>query len=162
MRDMATVTRWRNDPELIKTLGAPFRYINPETDQLWFENYMKNRGRAVRLAICTEDDDSILGLTSLLDIDPINQSCTFHIMVGQENQGKGAGTFGLHEIIRHGFLNLNLRRIELEVLETNSRGIHIYEKMGFVYEGRRRQAIYKQGRFQDILIYSLLRDEFLA
>lgn len=159
---METVTRWRNDPEVINSLGAPFRYINPETDRRWFENYMNNRSHAVRLAICTDEDDSILGLASLLDIDPINQSCTFHIMVGRENQGKGAGTFGVRELTRHAFDNLNLKRVELTVLESNKRAIHVYEKMGYVYEGCRRQAVYKQGRFHNQLLYSVLKDEFKA
>ena len=157
---METVTRWRNDEEVIGSLGAPFRYINPETDRRWFENYMQNRSRAVRLAICTEEDDRILGLASLLDIDQLNQSCTIHMMIGRENQGKGAGTFGMRELTRHAFRNLNLRRVELEVLESNSRGIHIYEKLGYVREGCKRQAVYKQGRFRNVLLYSALRDEF--
>lgn len=67
-KDIKEINKWRNDPELISFLGAPFRYINEEIDMLWFDNYMKNRHIFVRLAI-VGDDDKILGLASLTNID---------------------------------------------------------------------------------------------
>ena len=157
---MEIVNRWRNDPALISQLGANFRYINPEVDRRWFENYMNNRSRAVRCAVCTEESDSVLGMVSLLDIDNLNQSGVFHIMIGPEGQGRGAGSFALREMLKHAFYNLNLQRVELEVLEENARARHVYEKAGFVLEGRKRRAVYKEGRFLDVMMYSILKEEF--
>jgi RimJ/RimL family protein N-acetyltransferase len=48
----------------------------------------------------------------------------------------------------------------LDVYETNPRAIRSYEKAGFVHEGRKRQAMFKDGRFFDILIMSVLRQEW--
>ena len=160
-RDLKEINKWRNDSELIASLGAPFRYINAEVDEKWFDSYMSNRGSAVRCAIVDENKDVILGLVSLVAIDHLNQSAEFHIMIGnKENQGKGIGTYAVKEMLHHAFYNLNLRRIELAVLEDNQRAQKLYEKVGFVREGVKRQAKYKHGKFVNMIIYSLLLDEF--
>lgn len=131
-KDLETINRWRNDPELIACLGAPYRYINLEVDMKWFENYMGNRNGAVRCAVTEEDSDEILGLVSLVSIDYMNQSAEFHIMVGEaENQGKGVGTFAVESMLHHAFYHMNLQRIELTVLASNFRAQHLYEKCGF-------------------------------
>lgn len=160
-KDLPIINRWRNDAELIALLGAPFRYINLDVDMKWFDGYMSNRGNAVRCAITKENDDTILGLVSLVSINYMNQSAEFHIMIGdKENQGQGMGTFAVNEMLKHAFYNMNLQRVELTVLEDNERARHLYEKCGFVYEGRKRQAKFKNGRFLDMLLYSILRQEY--
>ena len=60
-KDLPAINKWRNDPELIALLGAPFRYINLDVDTRWYESYMGNRGSAVRCAITEDDKDEILG-----------------------------------------------------------------------------------------------------
>ena len=160
--DMKIINEWRNNPEIISCLGAPYRYINPEVDNSWYDNYLKNRATAVRCAIFDEDTSKLVGIVSLVGIDHLNQSAEFHILIGSEaNQGKGAGTFATKEILKHAFLNLNLHRVELTVLESNKRAIRLYEKIGFVREGTKRAAKYKNGAFVDMYIYSLLKDEYL-
>ena len=159
--DIATINRWRNDKELIDSLGAPFRYINEAVDEKWFDNYMMHRENTVRCAIVYEDKDVILGMISLVSVDYINQSAALHIMIGdKENQGKGMGMFAVNEMLRHAFYNMNLRRIELTVLEENERATKLYEKAGFVREGLKRCARYKNGKFVNVLVYSILREEY--
>lgn len=160
--DLPIINSWRNSFELVETLGGPFRYINLEVDIKWFDNYMSNRGNAVRCAIVDENDDSkILGLVSLTPIDQLNQCAEFHIMIGEDNQGRGIGTYAVAEMLRHAFYNMNLHRVELTVLEYNKRAQHLYEKVGFSREGVKRKAAYKNGRFVDVLLYSILREEFM-
>lgn len=159
--DLEVINHWRNDPELISNLGAPFRYINYEVDKRWYESYMNNRGNNVRCSI-VDETDMILGLVSLVSIDYMNQSAVFNIMIGDKNkQGKGIGSFAVKEMLNHAFNNLNLQRVELFVLEDNKRAMHLYEKSGFKLEGRKRKAKYKNGKFVDLLMYSILKEEFI-
>lgn len=161
-KDLNIINKWRNDPELIEFLGAPFRYINLDVDVKWYESYMNNRGNVVRCAITEDDKDDILGLVSLVSINYMNQSAEFHIMIGDiQNQGRGIGTYAVNTMLNHAFNNMNLQRVELTVLEENVRARHLYEKCGFVYEGRKRKAKFKNGKFVDMLMYSILKTEFL-
>lgn len=47
-------------------------------------------------------------------------------------------------------------RVELDVYSNNLPAIALYEKVGFVHEGRRRRAIVRDGAYQDILTMALL------
>lgn len=159
--DLREINIWRNNPDLIKFLGAPFRFINLDTDVHWYENYMNNRRNSIRCAIIDETQEKIIGLISLVSIDYMNQSAELHIMIGDtNNQGKGAGTFAVRAMLEHAFNNMNLHRIELLVLADNDRAKHLYEKQGFVCEGRKRKAVFKNGKFVDYLMYAILKENY--
>jgi len=49
-----------------------------------------------------------------------------------------------------------IRRIELEVFAENAPAIHLYQKFGFEVEGQKRHAVYKWGRYLDMLVMGLL------
>ena len=89
----------------------------------------------------------------------INQTATLHIMIGEANEyNKGIGTYAVKEMIQHAFNNLNLRRIELEVLSENTRARHVYEKVGFLHEGTKKKAVYKNGEFVDMEMYAIIKE----
>ena len=160
--DIKKINKWRNDPELIACLGAPYRFINEDVDSDWYEKYMHSRNNSVRCVIVnSENDEEILGLISLLDINYINRSAELHIMIGAaQNRGKGIGTFAVKSMVDHAFNNLNLRRIELGVLENNIPAIKLYEKTGFVKEGIKRKSNYKNGEYISLIIMALLKEEW--
>mgnify|MGYP005636336855 CR=1 FL=1 len=161
--DISQINMWRNDKDLISCLGAPYRYINTDVDNQWYDNYMKSRNNTVRCSIVnTEEEDIVLGLVSLTGISSINQSAEFHIMIGDsENRGKGIGSYATIEMLKHAFYNLNLNRIELSVLESNTRAVNLYEKVGFKKEGLQIRSTYKNGEFVNTIIMALLKDDFV-
>jgi RimJ/RimL family protein N-acetyltransferase len=73
--------------------------------------------------------------------------------------GHGFGTDATRVACRFAFEQMNIHRIELDVYETNVAAIRLYEKAGFVLEGRRREAHFWAGRYVDILRMSLLEGE---
>ena len=157
--DMKIINSWRNNQNVISYLGDPFRFINQDVDEKWFDNYMLNRNNCVRCAI--ENDQKIVGLVSLTNIDNLNRSAEFHIMIGDVNyHNKGIGTFAVNEILKHAFYNLNLHRVMLTVLENNKRAQHVYEKLGFVKEGCLIQVYFKNGKYENAFLYSILSDEY--
>lgn len=160
--DLKKINRWRNDPNLIACLGAPYRYINEDVDLEWYDKYLHTRDNSVRCAIVDEQNENeVLGLISLLSINYINRSGELHIMIGNsENRGKGVGTFAVKAMIAHAFDNLNLCRIELGVLENNAAAIRLYEKTGFVHEGVKRKANYKNGEYISMIMMGLLKEEW--
>lgn len=159
-KDIPTINRWRNNPELVALLGAPFRYINSAVDEKWFDMYMGNRNSTIRCSIVDSEDEPI-GLITLASVDYLNQSAELHIMIGEEgNCGKGIGTFALTRMLEHAFSNMNLHRVELAVLEDNRRARALYEKVGFVEEGKKREVRYKNGKFVDMVMYSILKRDF--
>ena len=100
-------------------------------------------------------------MVALTDIDWVYRIGTLHIMIGNSNnRNRGIGTFAVTEMLKHGFDDMNLHRIELEVLVSNSRAIHLYEKIGFEKEGIKKKAAFKNGLYVDVAFMALLSEKW--
>lgn len=158
--DLPIINSWRNDESVVQNLCSTFRYINLETDKLWFENYMKSRQTTVRLSIIDEQE-RLIGVIYLLNIDHLNRTADFGIFIGEKlDRGKGYGREATKKILKHAFNNLNLNRIALRVIPNNMRAIKLYESVGFKQEGILRQALFKNGKYIDLIIMSLLKEDW--
>jgi RimJ/RimL family protein N-acetyltransferase len=161
--DVPVINGWRQSRTLVDGLGAPYRFIGLEVDAAWFDMYLSRRGVDVRCAICRAGEHEPVGLVSLTNIDSVHRHAEFHILVGDSvPRGEGIGTAATVAMLRHGFLDLNLHRIYLFVLKTNPAAIRVYEKAGFRLEGTLREAAFKDGLFQDLLMMGMLSSEFAA
>lgn len=161
LEDAGFINSWRNDPKVIDNLGAPFRYISQSVDENWLDSYLSNRQSSVRLAICKCEDEKIIGAVYLLNIDWVARNCEFAIWIGEHReQGHGAGKFATLKALEHAFLDLNLNSVYLTALRDNERAIRLYKKVGFILEGVRREAVFKNGAYKDLVLMSILRKEF--
>ncbi|MEC0232688.1 GNAT family N-acetyltransferase [Paenibacillus alba] len=161
-KDIMVINGWRNDFELIHLLVAPFRYINLETDEAWFDQYMRNKSSQVRCGIWLKDQEKLIGVVNLINIDNVSRNAEFSIMIGdQDYHNKGIGTLATQLILNHAFVHLNLHRIHLTVLDYNFPAIRLYEKVGFQKEGVLREAIFKDGEYRNVIQFSILKKDFL-
>lgn len=159
--DIFAINQWRNDPAVINELGAPFRFINQEVDDSWYASYLGARNNNVRLAIACRDDNKIVGAVYLTGIDWLARSAEFSIWIGdQHHQGNGAGKMAAQGMLKHAFVDLGLNRIYLTVLESNGRARSLYARVGFSTEGVLREAVFKCGKFSNLIQMSILASEF--
>jgi RimJ/RimL family protein N-acetyltransferase len=106
-------------------------------------------------------DGRAVGDIDLFRIDERNRNALVGIGIWRgEDRGKGYGYDALYAVCRWAFEQLNLHRIELACDPENAPAVRIYEKCGFVLEGRRRQHHFQDGGYQDELIMGLLREDF--
>ncbi|MBN8591729.1 MAG: GNAT family N-acetyltransferase [Anaerolineae bacterium] len=75
-----------------------------------------------------------------------------------EWRGQGIGTELMRGLIDYARQGGVLKRLELLVLTSNERGIHIYRKLGFVEEGIHKGRLFKDGAYVDDLSMALLLD----
>jgi len=159
--DLTAVNAWRADYSLVELLGGNFRHVGSEVDGRWFDAYLAARTNNVRLAICLKETGEIVGVVYLTSIDWLNRSAEFSIQIGARSaRGRGIGESATRQMLRHAFLDLNLRRISLTVLLSNKRALRLYERVGFKAEGLFRQALFKDGAYLDVASMALLSDEF--
>jgi len=118
---------------------------------------------AVVLGICRREPDGLIGMVGLHDINARHRHAELGVTIGLPSEwGKGYGTEAVRLIVGHGFDTLNLHRIELSVYESNQGGVRAYEKVGFQREGVLRQYLYREGRYWDALLMSILKAEWDA
>lgn len=161
--DIPRFVDWLNDPEVIAGLVIHLPMASWEEDR-WFENLSGRPVEERPLALEARSPDgnwTHIGNVGLHQIEWSNRSAEFGIFIGDKNYwNKGYGTEATRLTLKHGFETLNLNRIYLHVYETNPRAIHVYEKTGFVHEGKLRQSIYRNGRYYDSHLMSMLRSEW--
>jgi RimJ/RimL family protein N-acetyltransferase len=109
------------------------------------------------------EDDRRVGGVTLRDIDRENGSAELAIFVGEPSLlGQGLGTDALRCALDFGFGEVRLERIQLHVFDYNTRARRSYEKAGFSTDAVLRRARFHRGAHHDVLVMSILRDEWLA
>jgi len=166
--DIPRFVEWLNDPEVVQGLLVHYP-ISQADEEGWFDRMLARstdeRVMGIEISEAAPDGGGIswklIGTCAFDHIDWRVHAAEFGIMLGDKrywNQGYGPEAVRL--LTQHGFNTLNLNRIFLHVFETNPRAIRAYEKAGFKLEVRERQAEYKNGKYIDVLLMSMLQDEF--
>lgn len=159
--DVEALFEQKNDPRIANLLGG-FSLGYTRTDIAeWVERHRKASGEVI-WSIALAADDRCIGHVGLYGIDHRVRSAEFAIMIGDAtHHGKGLGKQITRFVVNYGFEMLNLNRVQLSLLTTNARALRLYESLGFVREGVLRQAQFKGGQYLDVILMSVLRDEWL-
>lgn len=158
--DADIMASWTENDEFLRLMDtSPARPLSSEGV---LEQMNQESGPNLYLfRLRTLTDNRLIGSTDL-DINWANQTGWLAIGIGDSAYwGKGYGSDALHLIVRYGFDELGLHRITLNVISYNTRAIRTYEKYGFVYEGRQRECVYREGQRFDLVYYGLLRSEYV-
>lgn len=157
--DENSIVIWRNRKEIIQNLFS-YKGVTIDEHRNWYQNYLKNNTR-IEFVLVKKEDRKKIGTIGLSDIDFKNQKAEYGILIGEKcEQGKGYAKEATIEIIRYGFEELNLQKIYLKVFINNQVAIKMYDNLGFVKEGTLRREVFKNGKFNDVLIMSILIDEW--
>jgi len=101
-----------------------------------------------------------VGLVRMDEMDKMNASIRVGADVAVKLRGLGYGKKIYEAIKRYCFDYLNVHRVWLLVLETNEVALKLYRKQGFKVEGKQRQAIFRDGKYLDYLMMSILEEEY--
>lgn len=84
-----------------------------------------------------------------------------YIYIGEEKwQEKGYASDALQLLLKYGFCELRLHRIYAVIFEYNESSIKFFEKNGFKFEGKHREARFWDSKFHDELVYGVLDYEY--
>jgi len=160
--DLPKFVEWLNDPD-VRSYFSMSLPISQAAEEQWFENMLKRPSEEQSLGIEIKDGDGwrLIGNCGIFDIKWRARSAEVGLFIGDKScWNKGYGTEVMRLLLRHGFGTLNLNRIFLRVDAENLGGIRAYEKAGFVHEARLRESDFREGKYCDNLIMSVLRSEW--
>ena len=160
--DAVVCAPWFNDPEVNRYLVTGRRPNAVEHSRDVITRAM-NSEREVMFAVIERESGRHIGNAGLHRIHPVYRSALFGVVIGvPECWHRGYGTEVTALVTDFAFSRLNLNRVELEVAAANARAQRIYERVGYRVEGTRRQAMYVEGRYEDVTLMSILRAEWEA
>ncbi len=159
--DLPTFVRWLNDPEVLHYL-LMYMPMSLAEEEKWFEGQLqKQDGRVFAIEAINGDQAVHIGNIGIHDVDWKNRVAEVGIVIGEKDYwGQGYGTDALKTLLRFAFQEMNLHRIQLRVHDYNARAIRCYEKCGFQHESRQRDALFRDGEYHDVLLMSILAEEF--
>ncbi|WP_039075821.1 GNAT family N-acetyltransferase [Bacillus sp. MSP13] len=105
-------------------------------------------------------DGSLCGMIGLHHLDQINRKAEIGYWIAQEYEGKGIMTAACRTIITYAFKELELNRVALCAAVGNHKSRAIPERLGFQEEGIARDGLFVNGKYHDLVYYSLLKHEW--
>lgn len=162
--DFASIRSWVNDAQVTRYLST--RFWAPQTTvdtQEFLSRMMQSSHNAFNYVIADAQDGRYIGQLDMFRVDwRLRQGEIGMVIAGAEDRGRGYGTEALELLAAFAFNSLGLERIELEVHMENAAALRCYQKAGFTLEGVKRHAYYNDGRFADLGMMSILREDWLA
>ena len=102
--------------------------------------------------------DTRIGYVRLSNYSEVNRNIMVGVDIAPEYRGQGLGKLTYEKLIPYLFEKYSLHKISLEVLSTNVVAINLYKKVGFEYEGTKHDEVYKNGKWVDSIIMSIIKN----
>jgi [ribosomal protein S5]-alanine N-acetyltransferase len=164
----ADFPQWAKLREESRAFLAPWEPIWPADDltKLAFRRRLRRYLREIRngtgfpFFVFSPDGDTLLGGLTLAQIQRgVTQSAVLGYWMGAPHAGKGLMSAAVRAVVGFAFDTLHLNRLEAACLPRNAASIRLLEKVGFTREGYARKYLCIDGRWQDHILYGLVRDD---
>jgi RimJ/RimL family protein N-acetyltransferase len=142
---------------------VPFRPRTAAELQAGYQSQQKESAKnalQISFAIRRCSDDTLVGILRFPKIFWTNGSVRLTLSFGDPESEARYGEEVLRLAMRYAFSELNLHRLAASAPEFFHDRLALLERMGFQQEARRRQVVYHEGRLWDLLLYSLLENEW--
>ena len=148
---------WRNRNE-VRSWCRQHTLLSRDEHKRWLDGLVNDKTVKMYGILSDGVEVGVCGFTS---IDLINRNAEFSLYIAPQLQRQGFGAAALNVLINHGFLAFGFNRIWGETFEGNP-AVKTFTKVGMVKEGTLRQSYFKQGKFINSHIYSILAQDFFA
>ncbi len=142
------------------TLNVPHPYEDGMAEA-WISTHQAKfeAGELVVFAITLKADSELVGAIGF-QVDRSFDRAELGYWIGEPFWGLGYCTEAATSIVEYGFAKLELFRLHAGHLERNPASGRVLQKIGMLKEGIARQHIKKWGKFEDLVLYGLLRSEW--
>ncbi len=153
--DLERLLGWRNLPE-IRSFMYTDHVISMEEHRTWFARLSAD---ATRLTWIFERDGKPLGVVNVTDIER-SGTCRWGFYIGDSSAPKGSGLAMGFVALKMLFEERGMRKVSGEVIAFNESSLGFHKRLGFVEEGRLRQHVLRNGRHEDVILFSMLNEEW--
>ena len=160
-RDANDIFEYASDPEVSKFVS--WEYHRSVADSIHYVRLIVNtysRGHPAPWGIVLKDEHKLIGTGGFHWWLYDHARAEVGYTISSRYWNKGLMTEALNAILKFGFEKLSLNRIEARCFVLNTASQRVLEKCGMKYEGTMRQSLFVKGEFQDLKIYSILKNDF--
>ena len=167
-KDIAFRVIEKSDLEILRNLhNDPSTWMNlynidfiDENNQLeWWQNLYKKKNDK-RFVICMADKPgTVIGRLRIQNINWQHHNCEVGLDILPKYRGKGYGKTSYEMVLEFLFQHYNMHMVYVKVADFNPNAKKLYEKVGFNETGRLPQSYFRNGKYWDYIIMSIIRDE---
>ncbi len=155
---MGLIREWRNDYGVFRWCRQN-DLISDSRQTQWYERIQQDP--TVKMYMVNSPEETPVGVAGLTSLDWANRRAEFSLYIAPSQQRRGYARKALQTLFTHGFYTLGLNCIWGESFDGNP-AIGIFEALGMKPEGVRRAFYFREGRFNDAYLFSLLSTEWMA
>ena len=161
--DMMTLFGWYNDPETV----APFDRFAIDS----YDDFVQSveeapddaHSLAPRFVVERTSDHKVIGFVGHYQAHPVLQITDVWYVLGERTErGKGYGREAVGLLVDYLFHAIPLARVGATCDVDNAPSYKLLERLGFRREGSLQSALFHHGRWHDVLVYGVTRDEWAA
>jgi len=156
---LEVMVMWRNNPLVSSTMFD--RGIFTLQSQIDWYNKIKNDPTRKQFIIIANKSDKPIGAVNLMNIDNTNLHCDWGYYIGEDDFRMGGYSIEAEFLIlKYAFTDLGMNKVYCQTLSYNTKVLSIHKKFGFITEGIQRQHYKENDKFSDVVIMSILKNEF--
>ncbi len=161
MTDAQDLYEYSRDPEVARhVLWDAHRSIHQTRAYIRFLLRQYRSAAPGTFVIALRDTDKVIGTIGFMWLQQENRSAEVGYSLSRAYWNRGIMSEALRAVIEFGFVKLNLNRIEAQHESDNPASGRVMHNAGMRYEGTLRQRIYNKGRYADVELYAILRQDF--
>ncbi len=164
-RDIDFIYKCKNDEKLNSMIVGQFKPFSYEDAVKWVHGCMGEHDTFKFWAIATNNEEQrIVGWVSISEINHYSKTAMFHgIVIGDKSYRNGFAWIESYlYILSYVFDKLGFYRFGDSCLCKNSSSMTMNAVMNFHLDGVLRQICYKNGKYYDKAMFSILREEYLS
>ena len=162
-RDVPDLKRSFRDPKAARAAGAYLHSSAERRDPAAMVTRTLREYRAAEhlsLSVITKMEGSCIGRVGLRGLDwNWKKVESLSYWIDPKNWNQGYATEASWALCHAAFEELDMRRVASQALDRNSTSQAVLRRLGFMEEGRERQALCVRGRCMDMVLFGLLRGE---
>lgn len=159
--DRAQVYAALSNPRVIAHYGISYESEAATQEQIDWYRQMEQNQTGYWWAICeAQSPATLLGCCGIYEMDAYNSNADLGYWLLPEYWGSGIMHECLLSVLRFAFDELHLHRLEAEIEPANIASAKLVQKLGFEWEGRRREVARRDDSFLDLNYYALLSSKF--
>lgn len=161
MEDASVVKKFAGDPDVARTTANIPHPYEDGMAEAWIRSQYSAiaRGDAMTFAVTLKKDAALIGSMSL-SINKVDRLGELGYWIGKPYWSNGYCTEAAQAMIAYGFMHLGLNRIQARHMASNPASGRVMQKCHMDFEGTHRQVIYRNGTFEDLSIYAILRESY--
>lgn len=149
------------DKEVCEAVPLPMPYtLKSAQDYVKLTNEFWKKKKEAQFGIQYNEAGKIIGMMGLMSLDFKNKKAEAGYWIGKNYWGKGIAKEALVMLLKYAFNDLKLERVYAKVYSENMSSQKLLEKCNFKLEGRLRKDGKFKGKFDDLLIFGILKSEF--